>query len=293
MNKLFIAGCGYVGWHLLDALPGNTNITNADITVLSHSADNIGALQQRGIHTILADLDQPSTPALPPLAGSTLYYFIPPPSSGTTDPRLQHLLAAISPASPPDRIILISATGVYGDCGGDWVDEQRPPAPNSDRGRRRLHAEQQLTAWGEQHHVDTIILRVAGIYGPGRLPATRLEKGLPVLREQDSPWSNRIHIDDLTQACLAAAERGIAGHCYNIADGHPSTMTDYFLKVAALLRLPAPERISLQQARQQLSAGMLSYLAESRRLDNRLLREELDVTLLYPTLTAGLPSCRP
>ena len=287
MHKVFIAGCGYVGWRLIDALPDS-----ADIAVLSHSAANTAALQQRGIATVSTDLDQCNTITLPPLQHSSLFYFIPPPSNGGSDPRLQRFLSAIDPGNLPARVILISATGVYGDCGGDWVDEQRPPAPNSDRGRRRLDAEQQLTAWGKQQQIDTIILRVAGIYGPGRLPSTRLEKGLPVLREQESPWSNRIHIDDLIQACLAAAERGTPGHCYNIADGHPSTMTDYFLQVADLLRLPQPERITLQQAREQMSAGMLSYLAESRRLDNRRLREELGVTLRYPTLETGLPACR-
>ena len=291
MRKIFIAGCGYVGWHLLEAVPDNT-----DISVLSHTTANSTALQQRGIHAIQANLDQPdglSPDPLTRLTGSTLFYFIPPPSSGTTDPRLQRLLSAIDTTARPNRIVLISATGIYGDCGGDWVDEQRPPAPGSERGQRRLHAEQQLITWGSQHDIDTIILRVAGIYGPGRLPSARLQKRLPVLREQESPWSNRIHIDDLIQACLAAARRGIPGHCYNIADGHPSTMTDYFTKVAELLQLPPPERISLHQARQQMSAGMLSYLAESRRLDNRRLREELAVTLRYPTLETGLPACRP
>lgn len=291
MKNIFIAGCGYVGWQLLKALPDD-----ASITVLSHSSDNIAALQQRGIQTVCADLDRPDTLTpglLPPLVGSTVFYFIPPPSSGSTDPRLQHFLAAMDPAAPPRRLILISATGVYGDCDGAWVDETRPPAPNSDRGRRRLHAEQQLSAWGRQHQTDTLILRVAGIYGPGRLPTARLKKRLPVLREQESPWSNRIHIADLIQACMAAARRGINGGIYNIADGHPSTMTDYFLKVAELLQLPAPERISLQQAGEQMSAGMLSYLAESRRLDNRLLRKELGVTLRYPTLETGLTASRP
>lgn len=288
MQDVFIAGCGYVGWHLLDALPNSTNIT-----VLSHSASNSAALQQRGISVIRRDLDQADAQPLPPLAGTLLYYFIPPPSSGNSDPRLQRFLAAMDPASAPERIILISATGVYGDCDGDWVDETRPPAPNSERGQRRLDAEQQLARWSRQHAVATRILRVAGIYGPDRLPAARLQKGLPVLREQESPWSNRIHIDDLIQACLAAAEHGSDGAVYNIADGNPSTMTDYFLQVAELLQLPAPEQISLRQARQQMSAGMLSYLAESRRLDNRRLREELHVTLRHPTLETGLPASGP
>ena len=288
---IFIAGCGYVGWRLIDALP-----TGSRIGALSHSAKNSAALQRRGIGTTRADLDRDTVLNLPALTDSSLYYFIPPPSNGTQDPRLQRFLAALDTlpaAALPQRIILISATGVYGDCGGDWVDEQRPPAPDTDRGHRRLHAETTLVDWGRRHRVATIVLRVAGIYGPARLPIARLQQGLPVLREQDAPWSNRIHIDDLIQACLAAARHGVAGHCYNIADGHPSTMSDYFFQVAKLLGLAQPPGITLQQARQQMSPGMLSYLAESRRLDNRRLREQLRVTLHYPNLASGLPSCRP
>lgn len=291
MNDLFIAGCGYVGWHLIDALPDGTGIT-----ALSHSDDNAARLQRRGITTLRADLDQHSPPNLPTLSGKTLFHFIPPPPSGVQDPRLQRLLSALPDNGLPSRIVLISATGVYGDCGGAWVDELRPAAPNSDRGRRRLHAEQTLSNWAQQHRVTAVTLRVAGIYGPGRLPSKRLEQGLPVLHERDSPWSNRIHIADLIQACLAAAsadQQIVAGQCYNIADGHPSTMTDYFNQVADLLALPRPPTVTLEQAGKQMSAGMLSYLAESRRLDNRRLREQLQVQLHYPTLKKGLPSCRP
>jgi len=291
MNEVFIAGCGYVGWHLIDALPDGTGIT-----ALSHSDANSARLQQRGITTVRADLDQAESLEIPTLSGQTLFYFIPPPSSGRQDPRLRRLLTALSDNGLPARIVLISATGVYGDCGGAWVDEQRPAQPNSDRGQRRLHAEQTLLSWAQQHRVTAVILRVAGIYGPGKLPSKRLEQGLPILHQQDAPWSNRIHIADLIQACLAAASADaglVAGQCYNIADGHPSTMTDYFNQVADLLGLPHPPTVTLEQAGEQLSAGMLSYLAESRRLDNRRLREQLQVRLRYPTLKTGLPSCRP
>jgi len=136
-----------------------------------------------------------------------------------------------------------------------------------------------------------VLLRVPGIYGPGRLPERRLRGGEPVLREEESPWSNRVHIDDLTRACLAAGERGRPGAVYNISDGHPTTMTDYFNRVADALGLEHPPQITLAQARTELSEGMRSYLAESKRLDNQRMREELGVEPRYPDLKQGLAAC--
>ena len=287
-QPVFIAGCGYVGRRLIERLHSATHIT-----ALSHSPEHSRELEDLGITVTTGDLDRvKSQPDLSQAADSTLFYFIPPPPSGTRDPRLARFLSWLQPTALPRRIVLISATGVYGDCDGAWVDETRPPAPNSDRGRRRLDAEQTLRQWSERQDVTAIILRVAGIYGPGRLPRARLEKALPVLDEQQAPWSNRIHIDDLISSCLAAAARGRTGRCYNICDDQPSTMTDYFFRVADHLGLPRPPTVSLQQARATMSPGMLSYLAESRRLVNRRLREELGVSLTHPTLSEGLATCK-
>jgi nucleoside-diphosphate-sugar epimerase len=287
-QPVFIAGCGYVGRRLIERLHSATYIT-----ALSHSPEHSRELEDLGITVTTGDLDRvESQPDLSQASDSTLFYFIPPPSSGTSDPRLTRFLAWLQPTALPRRIVLISATGVYGDCDGAWIDETRPAAPNSDRGRRRLAAEQTLLQWSERQGVTAIILRVAGIYGPGRLPQARLEKALPVLDEQQAPWSNRIHIDDLVSACLAAATQGGTGRCYNICDDQPSTMTDYFFRVAAHLGLPRPPTLSLEQARTSMSPGMLSYLAESRRLINRRLREELGVELRHPNLEAGLKACK-
>lgn len=201
--------------------------------------------------------------------------------------------ALAGPGHAPARVVLISTTGVYGDCGGDWVDETRPLDPQADRARRRVDAESQLAGCCTSLGIPFWILRVPGIYGPGRLPEERLRQGLPVLVEQDAPWSNRVHVDDLVSACLAAgAGRGEPG-IYNISDGHPSTMTDYFNRVADVLGLPRPPQVSRSQAARDMSAGMLSYLAESKRITNRRMREVLGVEPRYPDLAQGLPACLP
>ena len=111
------------------------------------------------------------------------------------------------------------------------------------------------------------------------------------MRVEKSPYSNRIHVDDLVTICVAAMERGINGAVYNVCDDQPSTMTEYFIQVADAVGLPRPPLISMAEAAAHLSAGMLSYMSESRRLMNHRLREELGVDLRYPTLADGLRAC--
>ena len=287
MKNIFIIGCGYIGQRVakLEQTEGSR------VSALARSSSSAEALSKMGIEVIMGDLDEPSSMKELSLAGSIAYYFAPPPSEGLVDTRMEGFLSCLNPSSLPERVVLISTTGVYGNCRGEWVTEERHAAPEADRAKRRLSAETILSSWGEASSVPVIILRVPGIYGPGKLPEKRLRKGLPVLREEDSPFSNRIHADDLVRTCLAAARRGKGGGIYNISDGHPTTMTDYFYKVADHLGMPRPPAISLEEARRQLSEGMLSYLAESKRLDNRKMKEELGVEPIYPDLDSGLPSC--
>jgi nucleoside-diphosphate-sugar epimerase len=111
--------------------------------------------------------------------------------------------------------------------------------------------------------------------------------------ERESSFTNRIHADDLAQACVAAADRAPDNRIYNISDGHPTTMTDYMLQIADLLGLEAPPIISLNEAQAVLSPALLSFLNESKRLDNRRMLKELGIRLRYPTLRQGLPACLP
>ena len=246
-------------------------------------------LSTAGMIGLLGDLDQPDELPLLPSDTSLIFYFAPPPSHGDGDPRLAGFLDHVSPETLPCKIIYISTSGVYGDRQGAWVTEQSPVSPATDRARRRVAAERLVRDWGQRNDIVTVILRVGGIYGPGRLPMERLRRGTPVLREQDCGYTNRIHADDLAAACMAAAQHGQG--VYNVSDGHPSTMTDYFNKVADLYGLPRPAQIGLEQAPQLLGKEMMSYLTESRRLDNRRLLDELNVELIYPTLQQGLAAC--
>jgi nucleoside-diphosphate-sugar epimerase len=133
-----------------------------------------------------------------------------------------------------------------------------------------------------------MILRVPGIYGPGRLPLDKLKSGLPLIRAQEAPWTNLVQSDDLARVFIACVERGTAGEIYNVAGGDPVTVTDYYLTVARVAEIAAPEFISLQEAQQLYSAERLSFINETRRLDTVKMRRVLRPVLHYADLASGV-----
>ncbi|OUD12579.1 SDR family oxidoreductase [Thioflexithrix psekupsensis] len=289
MQDIFIVGCGYVGQRLAQHVFAQDD--EVEVMALARSAQSHEQIQQMGIISVPGDLDNRHWLSELPTDQTIVYYFAPPPSTGIEDARLGHFLEALKTKQYPDKIVLISTTSVYGDCAGAWITEQHPLNPQTDRARRRINAETRLLAWHEKTHIPISIIRVPGIYGPGRLPVARLEQGLPVLLEAESPYSNRIHVDDLVMACLLAGNSPDSG-LFHVSDGHPTTMTDYFYQVADVFGYPRPPAISRAEAQQQLSAEMLSYLAESKRLNIQLISETLGYSPYYPHLADGLAQCR-
>jgi nucleoside-diphosphate-sugar epimerase len=270
MSKVFIVGCGEVGRLIA------RRYLEQDLSVfaLARSATTAGELESHGITPVRGDLDDPASLASLSLEGDLVHYLAPPPSSGVEDPRMANFLAAIDPTAHPRRIVYISTTGVYGDCRGAWVDEDTPPNPQTDRARRRLDSENRLWNWGRRTGVAVTVLRVGGIYGPGRLPEARLRRRAPILVEDQCGYTNRIHVEDLVNICVTAGESTGERRIYNVSDGHPGNMSGYFKAVARRLGLPPPDEIP--------------YLLESRRMDNRRMLSELGVRLRYPDLDAGL-----
>lgn len=284
-----IAGCGDIGQRVAQLWLARS----VPVMGLVVSEDSLSRLSAHHIPAQLSDFNDP-TVDLPTLSkASLIYYFTPPPPSGMVDTRVTHFLKALSrQADKVARIVAISTTGVYGDCAGERVQETRPPAPQAERARRRLDMETQLRNWCDEHQVALIILRVGGIYGPGRLPLQRIKEGVPVLHPELAPSTNRIHADDLADICVAAAHVAHAFRIYNISDGSDSNMTEYFFTLADYFHLPRPPAVGWQEAEQSISKGMLSYLRESRRVDNTRMLKELMPKLRYPNLLAGLASCR-
>ncbi|VAX11005.1 Nucleoside-diphosphate-sugar epimerases [hydrothermal vent metagenome] len=293
-TQVFIIGCGGIG----QLVARQWQQANLPVTGLIRSKSSAEQLLRQGITPLTLDLDNSTTETspsiLPRLAldQALVYYFAPPPKSGNQDPRITHFLRLIEAAPPPARIVYLSTSGVYGDQGGRLIDEETPVRPVAARAKRRYFAEQAVRRWGETQQVPVITLRTGGIYGPGRLPLKRIRDQLPIIHEHLAPVTNRIHSADLVQACVAAAKKGGSGRIYNISDGSQSNMTEYFNLIADYFDLPRPPNIDWTEAKKQLSAGMLSYLQESRQLDNRRMLNELGVQLHYPNLQWGLASCK-
>jgi len=282
LDSILIIGCGDIGRRVAAICRLHGHAINA----LTRSDNTAKTLAAQGLKPLVGDLDRPEGLLPLPTKNSLVFYFVPPPAQGKDDPRLQTFLNHIPAGELPRKLVYISTSGVYGDRQGAWVTEATPPQPATDRARRRLAAEGLLRDWETRCDVPVVILRVGGIYGPGRLPEDRIRQGVPVLREQECGYTNRIHADDLAAVCVAAAERGHG--IYNVSDGHPSTMSDYFNRVADRYGLPRPPQMGFEEAQQCLSGEMMSYLKESRRLDNSKMLRELDIVLRYPTLAEGL-----
>jgi len=283
-----IAGCGDIGQRVARLW----QVRGIPVTGIVASTASVGRLASQQIPAVQSDFSD-MHPALPSIdAHSLLYYFVPPPATGVEDTHCTHFLDALTAqATRISRIVAISTTGVYGNCHGEQVTEDRVPDPQVDRARRRWHMETQLRDWCMQHDVALIILRVGGIYGPGRLPLQRIRDGVPVLLPELAPSTNRIHTDDLAAICVAAADVDHRYRVYNVSDGTDSNMTEYFFTLADYFQLPRPPAVDWPTAEKTISKGMLSYLRESRRVDNTRMLNELRITLKYPTLLAGLPSC--
>lgn len=287
LERVMIVGCGDIGVRVSRRLrAGGTRVT-----ALTRSLSRAIHLEEaERLHCVPGNLDDPQALSKLDPGGQTVFYFAPPPGGGHLDTRMRNFCAALGPERLPEKVVYISTSGVYGDCGGAWVTEETPINPQTSRALRRADAEATLSAWGKAHDVDVVILRVTGIYGPGRLPLARLQQGHPVLCEAEAPPTNRIYADDLAAICVAAAERAGAGEIYNVSDGCPGTMTQYFNALADLLGLPRPPQVSMAEAQRVMTPMMLSYLQETRRMDNRKLLEQLGVVLQYPDLDAGLKS---
>jgi len=258
---------------------------------LTSDAARVSALREAGATPLIGDLDD--APSLGRLAGlaDAVLHLAPPPSRGSIDTRTANLLHTLALKGRVRRIVYASTTGVYGDCGGARFDETRHVNPGTERARLRVDAEARLRWFGRASGARITILRIPGIYAvdrPGGHPRERLARGTPVLRADDDVYTNHIHADDLARACVAALVRGLPQRVVHTSDDTDMLMGDYFDLAADLCGLARPPRISRDQAREQLPATLLSFMSESRRLDNRRLKNELRLRLHYPSVHSGL-----
>ena len=283
-EKLLVIGAGDVAQRLLAQARGLYQSY-----AMVRDRTRIALLASLGATAFVADLDQPaSLDAIPDSAGLVLHA-APPPPVGVLDPRTGNLLAALETRPMlPRRIVYISTSGVYGNCNGALIDEMRPVAPDSDRGRRRCDAEHRLEQWCERHGVVLVILRAPGIYAADRMPVERIRKGLPVLVPEDDVFTNHIHAEDLAGICARALEPDAPGGVYNASDNTIMRMADWMDAVADHAGLAHPPRIGRSEAVERITPAMLSFMNESRRLNNDKVRRVLGYRFRYLTVQDGL-----
>ena len=269
MKRLLIAGYGDIARRAMPALG-----SRFEVRILSRSSG--------------MDLDRPERLSLLEPADAVLHS-VPPPQTGEDDTRTMNLLAVLeSRRILPTRLVYISTSGVYGDCGGALVDESRAVNPQSARARRRGDAEAQLALWCNSRRVALVVLRAPGIYAADRLPLGRLRAGTPVLRDADDVYTNHIHAEDLAGCCVRALEQDAPAGIYNASDDTRLKMGEWFDLVADRAGLPRPPRIARGEAAERMPPGLRSFMAESRRLDNTRLKCKLGVRLRFPTVRVGL-----
>jgi nucleoside-diphosphate-sugar epimerase len=284
-NKAVIVGCGYVGQRLAQALRETHSVL-----AIVRSEKSRDLLRAQGIEAEAIDLDTVTADTWPlsaqQIEGAELFYLTPPPSEGLSDLRLDIFLRRVK--GLPRVFVYMGTTGVYGNQGGGEVDESTPVDPQTERANRRMSAEHMTRVWCNERQVRRIVLRVPGIYGRGRIALSRLQRGEPFVRIAEAGINNRIHVDDLVDACIAVAKTPEARGVYNASDGNGMSSTEFMQRVAQIAGLPPPVEISLEQARREFSAERLSFLNESRRVTNKRLLTDLGLKLRYADIDAGI-----
>jgi nucleoside-diphosphate-sugar epimerase len=278
--RLLILGCGDIGMRLLPLVRARFRVF-----AVTSQASRCDELRAAGAIPIIADLDQPASLARLARLAPNFVHLAPPQSDGLQDRRTRNLTAILPEQA---RLVYVSTSGVYGDCGGALVDETRPVAPQNERARRRVDAEQTLRAWARRSGSCLSILRVPGIYAAERLPLERLKSAAPALLADEDVYTNHIHADDLARIVALALFRALPCRVYHAVDDTSMQMGEYFDAVADAFELPRAPRLPRAELQKRVSPLLLSFMSESRRLTNGRIKLELGVRLRYPRVSDAL-----
>jgi nucleoside-diphosphate-sugar epimerase len=285
MNKL-IFGCGYLG----ERVAKRWRAAGHDVVVVTRNPEKARRFENDGYGAIVADVTRAESLNNLPLAETVLFAVGYDRSAGGDGLPIQdvyaggvkNVLAALR--NDTGRFIYISTTGVYGPASGEWIDEATPPDPRRDGGRASLTAEQALAA--HPLGVRGIILRLAGIYGPGRVPFTdELLAGEPI-PARGSGYINLIHVEDAAEVVVAAGDSELAGigpRIYCVSDGQPTQRGTMYSEVARLVGAPPPIFVE-----PDANSRRATRAENSRRIANERMVAELRVTLAYPDYRSGL-----
>ncbi|SFM25292.1 SDR family oxidoreductase [Methylobacterium pseudosasicola] len=283
--NLFVFGLGFTGRRFAERARDRFQTVRATVTDPAAAA-RLAAETGFAVRAFGPEADDPRIAS--DLADTDALLVSAPPSE-QGDPVLRRYAEAIA-ASRIGWIGYLSTIGVYGDQDGAWIDETTSPAPRSARSRIRVEAE---TAWfdlGTRTGKAVQVFRLSGIYGPGRNPIVKLREGRSQRIVKAGQVFNRIHVDDIATTLLASLDRPRPGAVYNVTDDEPTPPQTVTEHAAALTGLPLPPEIDFETA--DLSPMARSFYGENKRVRNRLIRDELGVTLAYPTYREGLAALK-
>ena len=279
MTRL-VFGCGYLGARVA----GQWLAAGHAVFAATRSAERARLLEQDGLRPIVADVTRPETLRELPTAETVLFAigYDRRASASRRAVQVDGLRAVLDALpAPPARILYISSTGVYGQSDAAWVDEDSPCRPTREAGQVLLAAEQLLAQHPQGSRA--IILRLAGLYGPGRIPrAVDLPTGRPIPVPSHGHL-NLIHVDDAAAVVLAAELHAQPPRTYLVADGHPVARREFYTYLAGLLGLPRPQFVEPPPD----DPAALRARAD-KRVNNARMLAELRVTLAYPTYREGL-----
>lgn len=279
IQRLFILGCGYVGFRLARACLDQ----GIRVRALTRSADKARMLAEHGIEALMGDVVH-ATPSI--LNGcDALLDSIPIDLQKKGVPQKAFVTKFASFMKGMRWIGYLSSTSVYGDAAGGWVDEASPCRPTGMRGRLRLQAEKAWLGTG----LPVEVFRIGGIYGPGRNLLSKIASGYRVVCWDPPHWSNRIHVDDIVAALLAAMKEPKPGRIINLVDDDPRPHVEYVTVIAKRIGAPPPEVIPQEEARSILSPTALEFFRDSKRVSNRRLHRELLPRLKYPSFVDAIP----
>ncbi len=275
-----IFGCGYLGRRVAELWQSSGHTVFA----VTRSRQRAERFRREGLRPIVADVTRPETLAELPPAETVLFAVgYDPTGSHSRREAFVDGLRAVLDALPAetDRFILVSSTGVYGQVDGEWVDEDSPCRPTREAGRVFVAAEEALAAHGVGRRA--VVLRLAGLYGPGRLPRKAdLLAGDPVAAPTEN-YLNLIHVDDAAAAVLTAEARARPPRTYLVSDGHPTDRRAFYVRLAELLAAPPPRFV--EPPPEQLA---VHHAGSNKRTRNARMLAELGVELRYPTYQRGL-----
>ena len=282
MPRLFCFGYGYSAARLGERLQAR----GWTVAGTCRTQEKAERLRAQGVEAFLFDRDRPLADPRAALSGTThLLASVPPDAQG--DPVLDHHAGDIAAISEGIAWAgYLSTTGVYGDRAGGWVDEESALEPSTERGRRRLAAEQGWCALMHQHGLPVHLFRLAGIYGPGRSQLDGVRAGTAQRIVKPGQVFSRIHVDDIAGVLEASIARPNPGRAYNVCDNEPAPPADVVAHAARLLGVSPPPEVAFEEA--ELSPMARSFYSESKRVSNARIREELGVTLSHPTYREGL-----